>query len=92
VLAFVNEAGAVLQGKLLEPSIVIQQAESTLKEPCAAPPDIDRELAHAIIEALEAHTLMSSRALNSASVKRGLKDILLNHAGLWEQLRERAAG
>jgi hypothetical protein len=34
---------------------------------------------------------MSKQALNSATVQSGMKDILLNHAGLWESLRERAA-
>jgi hypothetical protein len=34
---------------------------------------------------------MSTKALNSESVKRGIKDILLNHTALWELLRERAA-
>lgn len=42
--------------------------------------------------ALDAHTDMSKQALNSATVQSGMKDILLNHAGLWESLRERAAG
>jgi type I restriction enzyme R subunit len=35
---------------------------------------------------------MSTQALNSPTVQRGLKDILLNNAGLWETLRDRAAG
>jgi len=30
---------------------------------------------------------MSTQALNSPKVKRGLKDILLNNAQLWETLR-----
>jgi type I restriction enzyme R subunit len=37
--------------------------------------------------ALDAHTLMSTQALNSTTVQVGLKDILLNHAGLYESLR-----
>ena len=49
------------------------------------------ELMNAIMGALDAHTLMSSQALNSIVVQGGLKDILLNHAGLYETLRERAA-
>jgi hypothetical protein len=32
------------------------------------------------MEALDAHTSMSTQALNSAMVQQGLKDILLNHA------------
>jgi type I restriction enzyme R subunit len=41
--------------------------------------------------ALDAHTLMSSQALNSAAVQGGLKDILLNYAGLYETLRSEGA-
>ena len=40
--------------------------------------------------ALDAHTTMSTQALNSEAVQAGLLDILLNHAGLWESLRDRA--
>ena len=40
--------------------------------------------------ALDAHTAMSTQALNSASVQSGIKDILLNHASLWETLRDQA--
>jgi len=37
--------------------------------------------------ALDAHTLMSTQALNSIAVQSGLKDVLLNYAGLYEGLR-----
>jgi type I restriction enzyme R subunit len=43
-------------------------------------PDLMREPLNAIIGALDAHTTMSTQALNSADVQRGLGDILLNHA------------
>jgi type I restriction enzyme, R subunit len=33
---------------------------------------------------------MSTQALNSQSVQTGMKDILLNHAGLYESLRSSA--
>jgi type I restriction enzyme R subunit len=36
--------------------------------------------------ALDAHTSMSTQALNSATVQSGIKNILLNHALLWESL------
>jgi type I restriction enzyme R subunit len=45
---------------------------------------------NAIMGALDAHTAMSSQALNSAKVQDGLRDILLNNAGLYETLREGA--
>ena len=43
------------------------------------------------MSALDAHTLMSTLALNSQTVRQGLKDILLNHAQLWEALKSSAA-
>ena len=46
---------------------------------------------NAIIGALDAHTAMSTQALNSEVVRGGIKDILLNHARLWEELRSRAS-
>ena len=33
---------------------------------------------------------MSTQALNSKAVQQALKDILLNHAQLWEALRAKA--
>jgi hypothetical protein len=49
------------------------------------------EITNAIIAALDAHTVMSTQALSSEAVQSGLRDILLNHARLWEALRARAA-
>ena len=43
-----------------------------------------------IMAAYDAHTLMSTQALNSKAVQQALKDILLNHALLWEALRAKA--
>ncbi len=40
-----------------------------------------------LMGALDAHTLMSSQALNSETVRVGIRDVLLNHARLWETLR-----
>jgi len=40
-----------------------------------------------VMDAQEAHTTMSTKALNSAAVLAGIKDILLNHSRLWETLR-----
>ena len=68
----------------------MQQATNNTKEQSANSPDLKTELLNAIIGALDAHTLMSSQALNSSGIRGGLKDILLNHAGLYETLRSRA--
>ena len=87
-LVYVNN---VIKGKLLESETLRQQAANNTKEQFANSPDLKTELMSAIIGALDAHTLMSTQALNSPAVRLGLKDILLNHAGLYEILRAQAA-
>jgi len=86
-LVYVND---VIKGKLLESDKLMQQATNNTKEQFANSPDLKSELLNAIIGALDAHTLMSTQALNSASVQGGIKDVLLNHAGLYESLRAQA--
>ncbi len=83
-LVYVNN---VIKGKLLESETLRQQATNNTKEQFANSPDLKSELLNAIMGALDAHTAMSSQALNSEIVQRGLKDILLNNAGLYETLR-----
>jgi type I restriction enzyme R subunit len=87
-LVYVNN---VIKGKLFESVTLQQQAASNSKEQFANSPDLKAELLNAIMGALDAHTTMSTQALNSAAVRDGMKDILLNHAALWETLRERAS-
>jgi len=87
-LVYVNK---VIMGKLLESSKLQQQAANNSREQFANSPDLNSELLSAIMSALDAHTLMSTQALNSATVRQGLKDILLDHARLWETLRTFAA-
>ncbi len=87
-LVYVNH---VLKGKLLESVTLRQQAANNTKEQFAASPDLDNELTNAIVEALDAHNSMSTIALNSDSVRRGLKQILLDNAHLWEALRDKGA-
>jgi type I restriction enzyme R subunit len=87
-LVYVNN---VIKGKLLESETLRQQATNNTKEQFANSPDLKTELLNAIMGALDAHTLMSTQALNSSTVQGGLKDILLNNAGLYETLRGQAA-
>lgn len=87
-LVYVNH---VIRGKMLGSDTLRQQAANNTKEQFANSPDLDAELMNAIVEALDAHTSMSTQALNSDKVRRGIKDILLNHAGLWELLRDQPA-
>lgn len=86
-LVYVNN---VILGKLLESETLVKQAGSNSKEQFANSPDLGTELTDAIMNALDAHTEMSTQALNSDKIKQGLKDILLNHTNLYEALRERA--
>lgn len=86
-LVYVN---GVLKGKLLENGLLVQQAASNSKEQFANSPDLKDALLHAIMDAFEAHTTMSTQALGSERVRDGLKDILLGPAQLYEALRERS--
>lgn len=83
-LVYVND---VIKGKLLESEKLRQQAASNSKEQFANSPDIKNEIMSAIMAALEAHTTLSTQALDSETVRAGIKDVLLNHAGLYESLR-----
>lgn len=86
-LVYVNGA---LKGKLLENETLMQQAASNTKEQFASSPDLSQALMDAIMDALEAHTSMSTQALGSARVREGLRDVLLGPAQLYEALRARA--
>ena len=85
-LLYVN---GVIKGKLLENATLVEQAGSNSKEQFANSPDLKDALLHAIMDALEAHTTMSTQALASERIQIGLKDILLGPAQLYEALRER---
>jgi type I restriction enzyme R subunit len=87
-LRYVN--GTIL-GKVAESKTLQRQASNNTKEQFATSPDLPKELHNAIIDSLDAHNTMSAQALNSPIVLRGMLDILLNHAGLYETLRARAA-
>jgi type I restriction enzyme R subunit len=86
-LRYVN---GTLLGKVSESKTLQQQAANNSKEQFANSPDLHTELQNAIIESYDAHTVMSTQALNSPIVLRGILDVLLNHSGLYETLRGRA--
>jgi type I restriction enzyme, R subunit len=88
-LRYVN--GTIL-GKVAESTTLQQQAANNTKEQFASSPSLKIELQNAIIDSLDAHNAMSSKALNSTIVMDGLLDILLNHAGLYERLRGQVPG
>ena len=86
-LVYVN---GVLKGKLLENKTLVQQAAKNTKEQFANSPDLSQAILHAIMDALDAHTTMSTQALNSQRIQDGLKDTLLGPAQLYEALRARS--
>ena len=81
----------MLFGKVVESTTLQQQAANNTKEQFAHSPDLKTELQNAIIASCDAHTAMSTKALNSPAVLLGLLDVLLNHSRLYEALRAKAA-
>ncbi len=77
---------------LLENDTLVQQAMSNSKEQFANSPDLKDALMHAIMDAFDAHTTMSTQALGSERVRDGLMDILLGLAQLYEALRAHSDG
>lgn len=86
-LVYVNH----VKGKLLESELLAQQAASNTKEQFASSPDLGKALTNAIIDAFAAHSDLSKQALDSEIVRRGLRDILLGPARLYETLRGNAS-
>ena len=80
-----------LDAKVRESLTLTMQASNNTKEQFANSPDLDSGLMNAIIAALDAHTSLSSQALNSEAVRNGLKAILLGPKRLYETLREQSA-
>jgi type I restriction enzyme R subunit len=78
----------VLKGKLLESETLRQQASNNTKEQFSNSSDLSNELMNAVMDALAAHNTMSRQALESERVRKGLRDILLGPAQLYEALRE----
>jgi len=85
-LVYVNN---VIKGKLMESEKLRQQAANNTKEQFSNSPDLKAEILNAVMEALDAHTTMSTQALGSETLRLGLKDLLLNYAGLYEELRKK---
>ena len=86
-LRYVN---GTLLGKVSESKTLQQQAANNTKEQFANSPDLSQAILHAIMDALDAHTTMSSQALNSQKIQEGLKDTLLGPAQLYEALRSKS--
>ena len=87
-LSYVN---GTIFGKMVESPTLKQQASNNTKQQFANSPDLMTKLQNAVMESYDAHTSMSTQALNSPIVLRGMLDILLNHSQLYETLRARPA-
>jgi type I restriction enzyme, R subunit len=72
------------------PAALQHQASSNITKQSANSPVQKMELMNAIMSALDAHHAIGTQALNSTTVQDRMADILLNHAGLYEGLRESA--
>lgn len=82
-------ANNVIMGKLLESEKLQQQAANNTKEQLRSSPKLRQELEDAVIDAHDAHNLMSTQLLNDRAKMDELLRILLDTAGLYEALRER---
>lgn len=70
----------------------MKQAANNSKKQVGNSPDLATELMNEIMAALDAHTAMSTQALDSEAVRNGLKDVPLGPARLYETLREQVVG
>ena len=77
--------------KTLESEVLQKQAANNSKEQFANSPDLTSEILSAVMDSMDAQTELSTRALNSETVRDGLKLILLDRLGLYENLRTRAS-
>ncbi|QDS88757.1 Type I restriction enzyme R protein [Rosistilla ulvae] len=81
-----------LNEKVLESTVLQQQAANNSKEQFANSPDLTNEIMNAIIDAMDVQVDLSSKALNSAEIRESLKGLMLNQLGLYEKLKSRAIG
>ena len=85
-LAYVH----VINEKMLASELLQQQAANNTKEQFSSSPDLPKEQSNAVIDSLDAHTVMSSQILNQPDAQAGLLNLLINQMGLYEELRKRA--
>ncbi len=78
-----------VRGKLLESETLQTQATHNSKARFKDSPDLGKEIQKAVIEALDSYSAMSMQAINEERVRNGLREMLVDLTGLWEELRER---
>lgn len=77
-----------IKGKLLESQVLRAQAANNSKSRFAVSPNLDDEITSAVMDALDAHQIMSRQALDSPIIRQGIKEILLGPGKLYEMLRQ----
>lgn len=87
----VTYVDSVIKGKMMENEALRAQAAANTPEQFANSPDLKEALMGAIMDALEAHQAMSSKALGSEAVRARILSTLLGPGELWGALRGLAA-
>ncbi len=82
---------STLTAKMMESTTLQSQAASNTKEQFSNSPDLQKEFENAIMASLDAHTELSTQALNSKLIQQGLLSLLLGPGGLYESLRKKSA-
>lgn len=77
----------VIKGKMMENEALRAQAVANTPEQFANSPDLKDALMAAIMDALDAHQTMSSKALGSEAVRTRILTTLLGPGELWQNLR-----
>jgi type I restriction enzyme R subunit len=86
-LVYVN---GVILGKMLESTLLQQQAQNNSKAQFWGSPDLVATLRAAIMDALDAHGKMSAQALRSEDLQSSILRVLMDHCDLYERLRQAA--
>jgi len=82
----------VIKGKMMENEALRAQAQANTPEQFANSPDLRDALMTAIMDALDAHQAMSSKALGSEAVRTRILTTLLGPGELWQNLRQPPQG
>ena len=77
----------VVKESLLESETLRKQAAHNSKEQFANSPDLKAAIMNVVMDALDAHSVMSTQALKPEADREGLKAIMLGSGQLYEALR-----
>lgn len=80
-----------LASKTLESETLQKQAANNSKEQFANSPDLHSEIEAAVMDSMDAQSELSKKALNSEVILDGLKAIMLNQLGLYEELKKKVS-